>query len=112
MPVLLPLLLPAALFAQWTPDLSMKVKTVTAPVPSPDGRLAVWAQTQAGMDGEKSEMLTHIFLARADGSGRFQVTRGDKSATAPVFSPDSAWIFFASERSGKKNLYRIRVDGG
>ncbi len=105
-------MLPAVLYAQWTPELSMKVKTVSAPVPSPDGRLAVWTQTQPVMDGEKSEMLTHVFLARADGSGRVQLTRGEKSANAPAFSPDSAWVFFASDRSGKRNLYRIAVDGG
>src|SRR5713101_4552496 len=86
------LLLPAAIFAQWTPELSMKVKTVTAPVPSPDGRLCVWTQTQSVMDGEKSETLTHVFLSRADGSGRMPLTRGDKSANAPSFSPDSAWV--------------------
>ncbi len=102
----------APLGAQWTPELSMKVKTVTAPVPSPDGRLAAWTQTVAVMDGEKSEMLTHVFLARTDGSGRVQLTRGEKSANAPAFSPDSQWVFFASDRSGKRNLYRIPVDGG
>ena len=106
------LIIPAALYAQWTPELSMKVKAVTAPVPSPDGRLAAWTQTQAVMDGEKSEMLTQVFLARADGSGRVQLTRGEKSANAPAFSPDSAWVFFASDRSGKRNVYRIAVDGG
>jgi dipeptidyl aminopeptidase/acylaminoacyl peptidase len=106
------LILPVALYAQWTPELSMKVKTVTPPVPSPDGRMAVWTQTQAVMDGEKSEMLTHVFLAGADGRGRVQLTRGEKSANAPAFSPDSAWVFFASDRTGKRNLYRIPVDGG
>jgi dipeptidyl aminopeptidase/acylaminoacyl peptidase len=90
----------------------MQVKTVTAPVASPDGKLAAWTQTQPVMDGEKSEMLTHVFLAHADGSGRMQLTRGDKSANAPAFSPDSAWVFFASERGGKRNVYRIAVDGG
>ncbi len=106
------LILPAVLYGQWTPELSMKVKTVTAPVPSPDGRLAAWTQTQAVMDGQKSEMLTQVFLARVDGSGRVQLTRGEKSANAPAFSPDSKWVFFASDRSGKRNVYRIAVDGG
>src|ERR1041384_5489308 len=96
------LLIPAALWAQWTPELSMKVQTVTAPVTAPDGRLCAWTQTQAVMDGEKSEMLTHIFLAHADGSGRMQLTRGEKSANAPGFSPDSAWVVFASERTSEE----------
>jgi dipeptidyl aminopeptidase/acylaminoacyl peptidase len=106
------LLLSTPLVAQWTPELSMKVQTVTAPLPSPDGRLAVWTQTHAVMDGDKSEMLTEVFLARADGSDRLQLTQGEKSSNAPAFSPDSHWVFFASERGGKRNLYRIPVDGG
>ena len=105
-------ILPAALFAQWTPELSMKVKTVTAAVPSPDGKLAAWTETWPVIDGEKSESLTHVFLARSDGSGRMQLTRGEKSANAPAFSADSAWVFFASDRSGKRSLYRIPIDGG
>jgi dipeptidyl aminopeptidase/acylaminoacyl peptidase len=105
-------ILPAALFAQWTPELSMKVKTVTAAVPSPDGKLAAWTETWPVIDGEKSESLTHVFLARSDGSGRMQLTRGEKSANAPAFSADSAWVFFASDRSVKRSLYRIPIDGG
>ncbi|HXB68917.1 MAG TPA: hypothetical protein VNY05_11760 [Candidatus Acidoferrales bacterium] len=117
------LLLPTTtLLAQWTPELSMKVRVVSAVVPSPNGRLAVWTETYPVMDGEKSESLTHVFLgqtkeaqtngAQTNGSGRLQLTRGEKLANAPSFSPDSAWVFFASDRSGKRNLYRIPVDGG
>ena len=99
-------------FAQWTPQVSIKVKTVTSAVPSADGRLAVWTETHAVMDGEKSETLTQVYLAHTDGTDRMQLTRGEKSSNAPAFSPDATWVFFASERSGKRNLYRIPVDGG
>ena len=109
---ILAFLLPTALLAQWTPELSMKVRTVSAVVPSPSGKLVVWTETWPEMEGEKSESRTHIFLAQSNGAGRIQLTRGDKSANAPSFSPDSAWVFFASDRSGKRNLYRIPVDGG
>ncbi|PYT16669.1 MAG: hypothetical protein DMG59_09730, partial [Acidobacteria bacterium] len=105
-------LFPALVWAQWTPEVSMKVKTVTAAVPSPDGRLAAWTETHPVMEGEKSEAVTQVFLARSDGSNRLQLTRGEKSSNAPAFSPDSAWVFFASDRSGKRNIYRIPVDGG
>jgi dipeptidyl aminopeptidase/acylaminoacyl peptidase len=106
------ILVPAALFAQWTPELSMKVKTVTAAVPSADGKLAVWTETHAVMDGEKSESNTQVYLAHSDGSNRMQLSRGEKSSNAPAFSPNSQWVFFASDRSGKRNIYRIPVDGG
>src|ERR1700749_1298275 len=106
------LFVPVLAFAQWTPDLSMKVKTVTPAVPSPDGKLAVWTETHPVMDGEKSESNTQVYLAATDGSNRFQLTRGEKSANAPTFSPDSHWVFFASDREGKRNVYGIPMDGG
>jgi dipeptidyl aminopeptidase/acylaminoacyl peptidase len=109
-------LLPAAAFAQptsgWTPELSMQVKTIGDVVPAPDGSRVAWTQQQAVMEPERSEVATQIFLANADGSHRIQLTRGEKSATSPSFSPDGSYIYFVSERSGKSNVYRIRVAGG
>jgi len=96
----------------WTPELSMQVQPVGDVVPSPDGKLVAYTQSQAVMETEKSEIETQIFLAAADGTHRTQLTRGDKSATAPEFSPDSRYVYFSSERSGKPNLWRIPVDGG
>ena len=103
---------PALLLAQWTPELSMKVKTVTPAAPSADGMLAVWTETHPVMENEKSESNTQVYLAHSDGSHRIQLTRGEKSSNSPAFSPDSKWVFFASERSGTRNIYRIPVDGG
>ena len=90
----------------------MKVKSVTAPVPSPDGNLTAWTETRPVMDAEKSESLTQVFLAHSDGSGRLQLTRGEKSSNAPAFAADSASVFFVSDRSGRRNIYRIAIDGG
>jgi dipeptidyl aminopeptidase/acylaminoacyl peptidase len=75
-------------------------------------RLVAYTQTRAVGETEKSEMDTQIFLARADGSHRVQLTRGEKSASSPSFSPDGRFLYFSSERSGKPNLWRIPVDGG
>ncbi|HWZ33205.1 MAG TPA: S9 family peptidase [Bryobacteraceae bacterium] len=96
----------------WTPEFSMQFKTVSSVLPSPDGSKVVWAQTQSVMDAEHSEMLTQLFLANVDGSHRIQLTRGDKSATSPSFSPDGRVVYFLSSRSGKSNVYRIAIAGG
>ena len=105
-----------ALWAQtptaWTPELSMQVHPVADVVPSPDGQLVAYTESRAVMDGEKSEIDTQIYLAAADGSHRTQLTRGEKSSTSPEFSPDGRYIYFASARSGKPNVWRIPVDGG
>jgi dipeptidyl aminopeptidase/acylaminoacyl peptidase len=96
----------------WTPEFSMQFKTVSGVVPSPDGSMVAWTQTQSVMETERSESLTHIFIARADGTHRIQLTRGDKSSASPSFSPDGRMIYFLSARSGKNNVYRIPIAGG
>jgi dipeptidyl aminopeptidase/acylaminoacyl peptidase len=101
----------------WTPDLLLKVKRVGPVVPSPDGSRVAFVVSQAVTDGEKSEWLSHIHVANADGSETFQLTRGDKSATQPRWSADGRWIAFLSPRGSDKdkertNLFRIRIGGG
>jgi dipeptidyl aminopeptidase/acylaminoacyl peptidase len=110
------ILLAAAACAQeppaWSPELSMRVQPVGDVTPSPDGKLVAYIQSRAVMEPEKSEIDTQIFLARADGSHRVQLTRGEKSATSPSFSPNGHYVYFSSDRSGKPNIWRIPVDGG
>ncbi len=79
---------------QWTPELQMQVKIVGDVVPSPDGRTAAWTQTRAVMETEKSEQITEIFTARADGSERKLIGRGASIA----WSPDSRYLFYQSGR--------------
>ncbi len=96
----------------WTPELSMQVQTIGDAVPSPDGRWVAYTQTRAVMETEKSEMLTHIFLARSDGSHRLQLSQGERGANSPSFSPDGRFVYFLSARLGRTNLWRVPVDGG
>ncbi len=107
------LLLPVLVSAQmWTPEVAMKVKGVADVTPSPDGKAVAWTQSRAVMDGEKSENNVQVFYSNADGSGRTQLTRGEKSANAPAFSNDGKSVFFGSDRGGGRQVFRIAVDGG
>ena len=102
------------------PTLALRVKRVQAVQVSPDGSRVAYVVGAAVMDGEKSEWLSHVHVARADGSGAFALTSGDKSSTGPAWSPDGKWIAFLSGRGPKDkdgkdpkaNVWRIRVDGG
>src|SRR5262247_2145046 len=86
----------AAILAQppaaWTPEYSLQVQSVSAVAPSPDGKLVAYAQSKPKVDGEHSEQISQIFLARADGSRRLQLTRGEKGAGSPAFTPDGRYV--------------------
>lgn len=96
----------------WTPELAMKVKGVGAVRVSPDGRRVVYTVNQAVMAADKSEFVTQIWTANTDGSEPLQLTFAEKSSDNPQWSPDGRMIAFTSSRSGKNNLFVLRLVGG
>ncbi len=102
----------AAPATAWTPELAMRYRAIQGLAISPDGSLVAYGVREPVMDGEKSEYLTHLWVAAADGSGSRQFTRGDKSAGSPAFSPDGRYLAFTSSRSGTNQVWVIAVNGG
>ena len=97
---------------RWTPALSMKYRQISGVAVSPDGARVAYVVREPVMEGEKSEYLSHIWLASADGSRNRQFTRGEKSASGPAFSPDGEWLAFTTSRSGKNQIWAIALAGG
>ncbi|MGE0760935.1 MAG: prolyl oligopeptidase family serine peptidase, partial [Pirellulaceae bacterium] len=98
--------------AKWTPERMMQVKRVGSVQVSPDGELVAFTVREAVMDEGKSEYRTHIHVASAQGEPSWQLTQGDGSCDDPQWSPDGKTIAFLSSRSGKTNVWLIRVHGG
>ncbi len=88
----------------------LSLKSVGAPVISPDGRSILF--TVRGVDWEKNRYDTEIWLYK-QGKKPFQLTRTvEDSSTSPSWSPDGNWISFTSKRGEETQIYLIRPDGG
>jgi Tol biopolymer transport system component len=60
---------------------------------------------------------THVFVAKADGTGARQLTDGSDDDQEPAWSPDGGSLVFCSAHGGKErgwtqsNLFVVRSDG-
>ena len=99
-------------FDRWTPALSMLYDGISGTALSPDGSLVAYVVRTALTEGEKSEYLSHVWIASTDGARKAQYTRGDNSASSPSFSPNGDYLAFTTGRSGRNQVWVIPLDGG
>jgi Tol biopolymer transport system component len=72
---------------------------------SPDGRRIAFCSFR-GAD------LGNIWVCNCDGSNPVQLTRFERGAGTPRWSPDGSRIVFNSDEAGNQDLYVIDADGG
>jgi Tol biopolymer transport system component len=72
---------------------------------SPDGQSIAF---DAGAEVGKMD----IWTIRTDGSGLRQVTRDPGSDVVPSWSRDGRFIYFASTRTGRHEVFRVPAEGG
>jgi dipeptidyl aminopeptidase/acylaminoacyl peptidase len=94
-----------------TLDDLLTIKSVGGTQISPDGK---WVAYTVGYGDFKTDaFMNQIWLVESNGGRKFQLTRGDKSATNPRWSPDGQWLAFLSNRSEDKNqIFLINPLGG
>ena len=94
-----------------TLDELVTLKSVGGTQISPDGKWV--AYTVSHGDLKQDAFITQIRLASSDTGRSFQLTRGEKSSTAPRWSPDGEWLAFLSNRVEDKNqIFLINPSGG
>jgi dipeptidyl aminopeptidase/acylaminoacyl peptidase len=81
------------------------------PVISPDGRWVAYVVAPVGRRDERR--VCAVWVAAVDGSSPpRKLTAGTAADSDPRWAPDSASVFFLSDRAGSRQLYRIRLGGG
>ncbi len=113
---IIPLLMPAKMMAAGQRPITLedfyKLKRVSDPQISPDGK---WVAYVVGeVDMEANRIPSSIWLAATDSKSepRRLTNAAGKKDRHPRWSPDSKRILFESNRSGDSQLWMIDVNGG
>ncbi|OOG67420.1 hypothetical protein B0E45_22425 [Sinorhizobium sp. A49] len=70
---------------------------------SPDGR----SLTYCGI----RDQVFDIYTISVEGGVELRLTQGEGRNDGPDWSPDGAWIYFNSSRTGRMQIWRVRPDG-
>jgi dipeptidyl aminopeptidase/acylaminoacyl peptidase len=94
----------------------MKINAVSAPRISPDGSRVAYTVSEIKMEKDKEwKSVGQVWVVPTNHSAKSrQYTRGDKSATAPEWSPDGTMLAFLSDREkdGERQVWMMMADGG
>jgi dipeptidyl aminopeptidase/acylaminoacyl peptidase len=91
-------------------DALVALRRVGTPAISPDGSLVAYTVRETNWEEDAYE--TEIWVGDPSKGTRRQMTRGKKSSTQPAWSPDGEWLAFVSDRTDKRQVYRMSAQGG
>jgi dipeptidyl aminopeptidase/acylaminoacyl peptidase len=97
--------------SELTAELVTDAVVPSRPAISPDGRWVAYVVAPVGR--REKQRTCAIWVAAADGSSPpGKLTAGTAADSCPRWAPDSASVFFLSDRAGSPQLHRIRLGGG
>ncbi len=100
---------PAAAQDVMTPELLWKLKRVSAPAVSPDGKSLVYGVRTYDVEANKGD--TDLFVLDVAGGQPVQLTDMKGSESSETWRPDGQWIGFLSSKGGSVQLWEVTADG-
>jgi len=86
------------------------MKRIADPQVSPAGKSVLF--TLRTTDFEANKGRTDLWVVGSDGNGLRQLTSNPAADAGGRWSPDGAWIYFTSSRSGSSQVWKLAVAGG
>lgn len=93
-----------------TPDDLYRIKNVSDPRVSPDGKWIAYTVSVPNL--KDNNFNSDIWVIPVSGGQPRQLTRSPQSDHSPRWSPDGRGLAFISARDGVSNLYMISINGG
>ena len=93
-----------------TIDDMLAMQRVGEPAVSPDGKWVAFSVRDTDLAANKGR--TDVWMAAVDGSTVRRLTTDPSGDTSPAWSPDGAYVYFASSRGGSSQVWRIAIAGG
>jgi dipeptidyl aminopeptidase/acylaminoacyl peptidase len=94
----------------FTVDDLLKIRRVSDPQISPDGRWIAFTITDT--DKPANKRTTQLYLIPADGGEPRQLTNEKQSSASPRWSPDGKRLAFVSARDGQPQIWTMEVSEG
>ncbi|MEA1996641.1 MAG: hypothetical protein U9N45_03345, partial [Gemmatimonadota bacterium] len=88
----------------------LRVRRISQPAVSPDGRWVAFVQTT--YDSTEYEPSSDIFILPLAGGRIRALTAGGRGNGQPMFTPDGKSLIFASTRTGSRQFFLLPLKGG
>ncbi len=96
----------------FTVDDLVRLKRLSEPRVSPDGRYVVYALTETDMDANRRRADLWLLDLKAKDAQPRRLTANAANDTNPRWSADGQSIYFLSTRSGGSQVWRLQLAGG
>jgi dipeptidyl aminopeptidase/acylaminoacyl peptidase len=96
----------------FTPDLLVRLRRLSDPQTSPDGRYVAYVLRETDMEANRGRTDLWLLDRLTEKSPPRRMTQHAANDSSPRWSRDGRHIYFLSDRSGSNQIWRLALDGG